>query len=297
MFFFIKDSNLANFADDNTVYTTSDTIEGLLETLKSETTIIQNWFTINEMKANDNKCHLIVCKEKELSITLGKEIVKSDDTVDLLGVTIDKELCFTKHILKLCKQANQKLHALARVSNYLNEEKLRTIMKAFVHSQFNYCPMVWMFHNRTLNDKINKIHMRALKIVYKNDNLTFHELLEKDNAVTVHQKNLQKLATQMYKVKHHLSPLPMQALFTEKEQRYNLRTKRSWDTHTMRTVNYGIETIRNMGPKTWDLVPPDIKQSKSLLEFKKRINEWKTTDCQCRLCKTYVYGLGYTNKI
>ena len=297
MFFFIKDSKLANFADDTTLYTTNDTMDKLLETLKCDTTILQNWFRMNEMKANEDKYHLIVCKEKDLSITLDNATLISKDSVELLGVTLDKELSLTKHITKLNKQANQKLHALARISNYLTEEKRKMIMKAFVHSQFNYCPMVWMFHNRSLNKKINNIHNRALKIAYKTEHLNFEELLEKDDAVTVHQKNLQKLATQMYKVKYKLSPTPMQELFTEKEYRYDLRNKRSWNMHTMRTLNYGIETITNMGPKIWDLVPTDIKQSKTLVEFKKKIKKWKTISCECRLCKSYIYSLGYINSI
>ena len=79
-------------------------------------------------------------------------------------------------------------------------------MKAFFHSKFGYCPLVWMFHNRTLNNKINRIHGRALRIVYRDKSSNFPELLQKDNAVTVHQKNLQVLASEVYKVKMDLAP-------------------------------------------------------------------------------------------
>ena len=67
-------------------------------------------------------------------------------------------------------------------------------MNTFVQSQFNYCPLVWMFHCRTLNNKINKLHERTLRLVCKNDNLTFQELLNLDNSVTIHQRNLQKIS-------------------------------------------------------------------------------------------------------
>ena len=73
-------------------------------------------------------------------------------------------------------------------------------MSAFITSQFNYCPLIWMFYNRTLNKKINKLHEGALRLVYKDKNSTLQELLEKDNAVTIHQRNLQRLAIEMYKV-------------------------------------------------------------------------------------------------
>ena len=79
-------------------------------------------------------------------------------------------------------------------------------MKAFVISQFNYCPLIWMFHNRALNNRINKIHERTSRLVYQNKNLSFSELLELDNAVTMHQRNLQVLVTEILKVKNSLSP-------------------------------------------------------------------------------------------
>ena len=59
------------------------------------------------------------------------------------------------------------------------------------------------------------------------------------------------------------------------------------------TVNRGLETIRYRGPKTWNIVPENIKQSKSLSEFKAKIQNWKPKDCDCRLCKSYVKGVGY----
>ena len=63
-------------------------------------------------------------------------------------------------------------------------------MKAFVESQFGYCPLIWMFHSRGLNNKINRIHERALRITYKDKSSTFQELLEKDNSVSIHHRNI-----------------------------------------------------------------------------------------------------------
>ena len=72
-----------------------------------------------------------------------------------------------------------KLHALARIASYVDVEKLMIMMYAFVVSQFSYCPLVWMFHARSVNKKINKIHERALKIAYKDSCSNFEELLLK----------------------------------------------------------------------------------------------------------------------
>ena len=293
IFYFTNDTKIANYADDNTVHATGDSIQNLLNILETETSMILEWFKINEMKSNEDKCHLIVANDDKSLVELGNEIITGEKTVELLGVTIDNKLNFTEHVTKLIKKGNQKLHALARISKYLDEDKLKIIMKTFIQSQFNYCPLLWMCHNRTLNNKINKLHERALRIVYKNDLFTFQDLLELDNSVTVHQKNLQKLATEMYKVNNHLSPLPMQGIFKEHVNTHDLRKHRNWEITKVRTVYYGLETIRYRGLKTWEIVPLEIQESKTLVEFKAKIKNWRPTNCTCRLCKTFIHDLGF----
>ena len=92
-------------------------------------------------------------------------------------------------------------------------------------SQFNYCPLVWMCHSRGLNNKINNIHKRALRIVYQDKKSNLQDLLQKDNSVSIHMKNLQYLATEIYKVKNSLSPEIMIEIFIFQEnENYNLRS-------------------------------------------------------------------------
>ena len=293
IFFFIKDTNIANYADDNTTYTSEINVESLLNKLENETTVVLNWFCINEMKSNDDKCHLIVANTDNVSVALGNEVIETSDTVELLGLKIDKNLNFSEHVSDLLKKANQKLHALARISKYLSHDKLKIIMTTFIKSQFNYCSLIWMFHNRTLNNKINKLHERALRLVYKNENLSFIELLDMDNSVTIHQRNLQRLAIEMYKAKNKLSPLPMQVLFNAHTNSYNLRNNRTWVIPNVRTVCYGLESVRYRGPKIWEMLPKQLKEANSLAAFKIKIKTWKATECTCRLCKTFVPNLGF----
>ena len=111
------------------------------------------------MRPNEDKCHLLVINQENLS---GNEDISCSSTVDLLGLKIDDKLNFNEHVSKLCKKGNQKIKALARISKYMNKDKLKLIMKAFITSQFYYAPLTWMFHSRTLNNKINKLHERAL---------------------------------------------------------------------------------------------------------------------------------------
>ena len=94
--------------------------------------------------------------------------------------TIDNKLDFGKHVAKLCSKVSQKLSALARISNFMSADKLRIILRAFIESQFGCYPMIWIFHSRMLNNRINKLYVKALRIVYKSSRLTFEELLQKD---------------------------------------------------------------------------------------------------------------------
>ena len=150
-----------------------------------------------------------------------------------------------------------------------------------------------MFHNRTLNRKINRLHERALRIVYKNDSLTFQELLTKDNSFTIHERNLQKLAIEMFKIKHKISPTPIQDLFTYKTHNHELRNKRLWQVRNVKTGIYGTETVSFMGAKIWELIPNDIKDSNTLQEFKRKVKLWKPCGCPCKLCKIFIPDLGY----
>ena len=141
-------------------------------------------------------------------------------------------------------------------------------MKAFIESQFGYCPLIWMFHSRTLNNRINNLHERALRIVYKNKHLSFEELLRKDNSFSIHNRNLQKLAVEMYKVKNDLSPTLLKEVFPIRNISYNLRNRNPFLSRNVRSVNNGTESISFRGPQIWSIVPENIKNASSLSEFK-----------------------------
>ena len=114
-----------------------------------------------------------------------------------------------------------------------------------------------------------------------------------DNTFTIHHRNLQKLATEMYKIINNLSPTIMNTIFPYTNNPYNLRNKNPFQTSNVRSVFNGQKTIYFRGPKTWALVPAEIKESNSLLEFKNKIKKWKPIGCMCRICKTYVNNLGF----
>ena len=165
-------------------------------------------------------------------------------------------------------------------------------MKSFIQSQFRYCPLVWMFHSRNLNNRINKIHERSLRLVYNDNVSSFNELLNTDKSVTIHERNLQELAIEIFKVLNGLSPKFKEEVFSVKR---NIKycSKFIFNSRNIRTVRYGTETISYIGPKLWQMIPSDIRDSKTLQEFKRKIKKWKPDKCPCRLCKTYIKEFGF----
>ena len=173
LFYFIKDTDICNYADDNTLSFADSNVEKIIHNLEIEIKILVAWFINNGFVLNEDKCRFLLIETStnkntdKRSIKIGhKEIVECQKS-KLLGVTIDKNINMVEHIQKICKQTSNKLHAFARVSNFLDERKRKILMKSFVISRFNYCPIVWMFCQRRSNNLINKIHERALRIIQR----------------------------------------------------------------------------------------------------------------------------------
>ena len=88
---------------------------------------------------------------------------------------------------------NLKLHALTKCAKFTSKEKKHLIFKAFLISLFNYCPLVWMFHTKQLNNRINSLHEKALRVTYQDRNSSFNELLKLDKSVSIHYRSIMNI--------------------------------------------------------------------------------------------------------
>ena len=191
-----------SYADDNNPYVCSENVDVTLGKLEKVGKVLFEWFSNKFLKANADKCHLILSTDEPFSINIDNEVIKNSNNKKLLGINLNDT-----HVANICNRMSKKLHALARISQYMNIHKRRMTMKAFIASEFGYCPLVWMFHSRKLNSRVNKLYERALIIVYQDYTSSLTELLEKDSSTTIRNRNIQLLATELFKVKNGFSHL------------------------------------------------------------------------------------------
>ena len=293
LFFELQYTDPCNFADDTSPSACDMSLRNVLWKLEIDTLSTITWCESNYMKINADKFKLLLMgvRNQLHHINIGKEIIWESKSVKLLGVDIYNDLSFDNHVKEIYRKANRKLSALRRVSRYAEVSKKRVLFKSFIESQFTYCPLIWMFHSRQLNNKINQLHERALRIVYKNYELSFEELLFIDGSFCVHHRNIHAVAIEMYKQYHKMSPEITTEIFDMKnpdEDHFDVFKKTR-----SRTVAYGDQSLKNFGPEIWNIVPGDIKGSSSLKKFKDKIKEWKPVNCPCRLCKIFVKGVGF----
>ena len=121
----------------------------------------------------------------------------------------------------------------------------------------------------------------------------------KDKSMKIHHKNIHVLAIEMFKVLKGISPAFMKNIFIDRNDPTDsmvqaLRSQNSfYNLNNPKSVHYGIETLSSIGPKIWDILPLKIKEATSLTEFKHLVKNWIPYNCPCRLCKTYIKGLGF----
>ena len=221
MIFFIQEIEVCNFADDTAINSYSLNYKEAAHKLSNDTHIVLNWFKVNSMAANPGKFQMFLrskINNSKITFAIENKQTKCKRAVKLLGITVDEKFTITKHIANICSLANNRLRALTRIRRFLSTEQTKCLSEAYNISTFKYCPLIWIFCNKTSNNQINKMHKRTLRLVYEMEDATFEDLLLKDNSWNVHENNI-------HTVINNLSPPIMKDFFDLKNARYDLRNK------------------------------------------------------------------------
>ena len=298
LIWFIDNGEVCNYADDTTPYSCGNDLDVLKSNLETDCLNAINWFKDNYMRLNTSKCKLLVGGRKDhtLNINVGDSNIEESKEVDLLGVLINGDLSFSGYLNKQIKQANSKIASIKRYQYLLSFHKKKVLLSSFVHCHFSYAPLAWMFHSRDINNKINRIQERALRILYNDEEGVLEQLLRRDKGFTVHERNIQKLLIEMFKAKNKMEPNLLQGIFeTSNYQGPKLRTSKYFLRPHVKTVHYGGKSLQNLGVRLWNQLPCNIQETDTLSKFKEFVKNWRPQKCPCDLCKSYIHGVGYVN--
>ena len=139
---------------------------------------------------------------------------------------------------------------LCKIAVFLEFIQKKLLFQIFIESQFSYCPLVWMFCSRKMNRRINALHERVLRIVYNDYVSSFDELLKIDKSLTIHQRNIHKVAIEMFKVKNGICPEFIKDLF-ETYEGPSTRLVREFHWPNANKVFKGEMSFRIFGHIVW----------------------------------------------
>ena len=142
LFFILSKTDIANYADDNTPYTSSNDVNGLIKNLEEASKKLFKSFDDNLMKSNPDKCHLLVSTNDNVKIRTGNFQIENTKREKFLGTQFDSKLSFNYHLSEICKKASRKLYGLDRETPYMKLSKRKILMNAFFNSQFSYCLLI-----------------------------------------------------------------------------------------------------------------------------------------------------------
>ena len=281
--------SLFNYADDNTVLVHGSSHEETSDKLALAAQDIINWCKINQMEANPAKFQAMISNEtetREIRIT-DSTVINTEPSVKLLGVYLDNKLNFGTHVSEIIRKSSRQLNCLKRIAYSFTLDIKLMLYKAFVASNFNYCPGVWHACGRLNTLKIEKIQHRALKFIFSDYNSDYETLLKRANLPTLEVSRLRTLALEVFKIYCNLAPSFLRKGFELKQHSYNLRSGPNFHREHCKTVRYGLHSFRNSGATIWNSLPAGTKSSSDLKTFKNLIQKWSGPTCHCNFCSQY----------
>ena len=149
---------------------------------------VLKFYQRNQTTANADKFQSILLSRGSTSdflFNVGGHSIPPNNTLKMLGGTLDDKLNFKTHIRKVCQKASRRINALKRISKFLNEQCRMRVYKSYFFANFNYCPVVWMFCGKTNLGKLERLQERALSTMFLEKSLSYNELLKKSGQLSV----------------------------------------------------------------------------------------------------------------
>jgi hypothetical protein len=243
----------------------------LKDKLQADCLLAMEWFKSNNMKANASKFQLMYLTRNDQilneTLQVGDDEIKPSQSIDILGVEIDRNLRFNLHIDEICCQTGKQINALKRIKHTLDKDCKMIIYNSYINSNFNYCSPVWMFTNQCNLDKLERTNKRALRFATNKEHRSYENICEEESQLSVFRKCVKATAILIYKARKGIGPSYVNELFTLQESQYEMRDNNKLALPNYNTVSYGKNSMRFYGAKLWNNIPVSIKSCNSLNTF------------------------------
>ena len=275
-------SNLLNFilfADDTNIFLSHKNINTLYKTLNKELKKVEEWFRTNKLSLNTNKTKYTIffkpSKRDDLPLKLPKleinnAIIKNERSIKFLGILLDENLNWKKHIGVIENKISKNLGILKKAKPYLNLTSLKHMYFALIHSYLNYCNIVWASTNQTKLKKLFSKQKYASRIIF-NEKQTSppHSLFVKLGSLDIYKLNIHQVLLFMFKSKNKITPRVFHDMFKPIEHIYN--TRHSKNNFMIPKTNLKISSfaIQHRGPLIWNqYLQNELKTLNSFSSFK-----------------------------
>jgi hypothetical protein len=275
-----------NYADDNTLSCVDSDPKIVKSTLENACNVAVTWFHANHMKVNPEKFQFMLLQNNDIfSLELAGVTVEPTDTIKLLGVHIDKNLCFSDHVDSILHKGAKQVNALGRLSRQLSESCKLNILDAFIASNFNYCSLA--YHHCKVSDacKLERLFKRALRFVYLDFTASYGELLAKAKKCPLYVQRTRLILETVHKIVNNRHP-PIEPDFYVRSTVVNLYNLRNTDLLIQprcNTVKYGYNSLRYEGTILWNSMP-DTMKCEDFATFKHNVVKHIEV-CQCGFCQ------------
>ena len=276
-----------NYADDNTLSYSNKDLNVVKSQLEKASEQATKWFKYNYMKANPSKFQSICFSrdDTQTDFCVENNVIKSNSTVKLLGIHIDRKLKFTDHTSIICKKAARQINALQRICKYVNYKGRLRIYESFVASNFIYCSIAFNTFTIGQNKKIEKLNERALRLVCNDYVKTYSELLNRTGKKMLHEMLRINTVEFVYKVINNLAPPIESSFFSKQVCPYNMRDNNKLILPQYKTAQYGKHSIAYQGPSLWNSLPAYMKCLEDINIFKSTLrNSNCLCHCECGTC-------------
>ena len=255
---------LHSYADDSQIYDSHKEPKELDKLIQRHVTSVNQWFDINGMICNPTKHQAMVLGNKlhyEFSFP-------TKDSLDLLGMTIDQDLNFDKHITSICKKVNDQFNVMKRFSNLVSRHTMLVLYRNYIVPHFSYCAAVWHFCGARNSNKLEDLNKRVLRFILNEQNLSYSELLEKTGQVSLHNKRVGNMLITCYKCIHcERYPQYLKQMLNRRSAYYSLRGSDILDLPKVMTTKHGLHSFRYKVVKRWNGLPESCRVQDTLHNF------------------------------